>query len=83
MTWLTWSQLRTSRNNQGDFKSELSFPDVMNEGLFKPRVMFFVLTNSPATFQTMMNAIFAKKTQARLAYDLHGQHPGAHQERHI
>ena len=28
-------------------------------GLFEPRVMFFGLTNSPATFQTMMNAIFA------------------------
>ena len=28
------------------------------EGLFKPTVMFFGLTNSPATFQMMMNAIF-------------------------
>ena len=28
------------------------------EGLFEPTVMFFGLTNSPATFQTMMNAIF-------------------------
>ena len=28
------------------------------EGLFKPTVMFFRLTNSPAMFQTMMNAIF-------------------------
>ena len=28
------------------------------EGLFKPTVMFFGLTNSLATFQTMMNAIF-------------------------
>src|SRR6202012_2590206 len=27
-------------------------------GLFEPTVMFFVLTNSPATFQTMMNHIF-------------------------
>ena len=30
----------------------------MNQGLFKPLVMFFGLTNSPATFQTMMNDIF-------------------------
>jgi len=30
----------------------------MNEGLFKPTVMFFGLTNSSATFQTMMNTIF-------------------------
>ncbi|GLB45128.1 putative retrotransposable element tf2 155 kda protein type 1-like [Lyophyllum shimeji] len=29
-----------------------------NRGLFKPLVMFFGLTNSPATFQTMMNNIF-------------------------
>ncbi len=30
-----------------------------NWGLFEPLVMFFGLTNSPATFQTMMNDIFA------------------------
>src|SRR5882724_58258 len=30
----------------------------MNQGLFEPLVMFFGLTNSPATFQTMMNDIF-------------------------
>jgi len=29
-----------------------------SEGLFKPMVMFFGLTNSPATFQTMMDDIF-------------------------
>ena len=29
-----------------------------NRGLFEPLVMFFGLTNSPATFQTMMNTIF-------------------------
>ena len=29
-----------------------------NRGLFEPLVMFFSLTNSPATFQTMMNEIF-------------------------
>jgi hypothetical protein len=34
---------------------------IMNEGLFKPTVMFFRLTNSPATFQTMMNSIFANE----------------------
>ena len=32
---------------------------ITNHGLFKPTVMFFRLTNSPATFQTMMNAIFS------------------------
>jgi len=30
-----------------------------NKGLFELMVMFFGLTNSPATFQTMMNSIFA------------------------
>jgi len=29
-----------------------------NQGLFKPLVMFFGMTNSPVTFQTMMNNIF-------------------------
>ena len=29
-----------------------------NRRLFEPLVMFFGLTNSPATFQTMMNDIF-------------------------
>ena len=32
-----------------------------NRGLFKPLVMFFRLTNSLATFQTMMNHIFRKE----------------------
>jgi len=31
---------------------------ITNKGLYKPMVMFFRLTNSPATFQTMMNTIF-------------------------
>jgi hypothetical protein len=30
----------------------------MNRGLFEPLVMYFSFTNSPATFQTMMNEIF-------------------------
>jgi Reverse transcriptase (RNA-dependent DNA polymerase) len=32
----------------------------MPEGLFKPQVMFFGLTNSPATFQHMMDHVFQK-----------------------
>jgi len=32
-----------------------------NEGLFEPMVMFFGLTNSPATFQTMMNSVFTQE----------------------
>ena len=34
---------------------------ITNQGLFEPRVMFFGLTNSPATFQTIINAIFAEE----------------------
>ena len=34
---------------------------IMNQGLFEPTVMFFGLTNSPATFQTMMNVIFTQE----------------------
>jgi hypothetical protein len=30
----------------------------MNRGLFESIVIYFSLTNSPATFQTMMNEIF-------------------------
>jgi hypothetical protein len=32
---------------------------ITNQGLFEPHVMFFGLTNSPATFQMLINAIFA------------------------
>jgi hypothetical protein len=32
-----------------------------NRGLYEPRVMFFGLCNSPATFQTMMNDIFRQE----------------------
>ena len=32
-----------------------------NRGLFEPLVMFFGLTNSPVTFQTMMNDIFREE----------------------
>jgi hypothetical protein len=41
-----------------------------SEGLFKPIVMFFGLTNSPATFQTMMDDIFQEEvTQGWLKID--------------
>jgi hypothetical protein len=32
-----------------------------HKGLFEPMVMYFGLTNSPATFQTMMDTIFVDK----------------------
>ncbi|SJL08318.1 uncharacterized protein ARMOST_11681 [Armillaria ostoyae] len=43
------------RIKEGD-KEKAAFH--MNRGLFEPTVMFFGLTNSPATFQWMMNDIF-------------------------
>ena len=33
----------------------------MNQGLFQPKVMFFGLTNSPTTFQTMMDTVFREQ----------------------
>jgi hypothetical protein len=36
-----------------------------NKGLFEPLVMFFGLTNSPATFQTMMDSIFREEIASR------------------
>jgi hypothetical protein len=38
---------------------------ITNEGLFEPTVMFFGLTNSPATFQMMMNSIFSEEVVER------------------
>ena len=63
------------------------------EGLFEPTVMFFGLTNSPATFQTMMNAIFRQEVgegwlsvymddmaihTARLSHETEEQHTQRH-----
>jgi hypothetical protein len=36
-----------------------------NRGLFEPLVMFFGLTNSPATFQTMMDSIFREEIASK------------------
>ena len=54
----TKMDLRWEYNNvrikEGDeWKAAFTTP----EGLFEPTVMFFGLTNSPATFQTMMNEL--------------------------
>jgi Reverse transcriptase (RNA-dependent DNA polymerase) len=46
------------RIKQGD---EWKAAFITNKGLFEPTVMFFGLTNSPATFQTMMNSIFSEE----------------------
>ena len=57
--WFTKLDVRWGYNNvrikEGD---EWKAAFRTNRGLFEPLVMFFGLTNSPATFQTMMNALF-------------------------
>ena len=66
---------------------------ITNQGLFEPTVMFFGLTNSPATFQTMMNTIFHEEmAQGWLTIYMddmaihtgpkEGETPQQHQDRH-
>jgi len=50
------------RIKEGDeWKAAFTMP----EGLFEPTVMFFRLTNSPATFQAMMNELLRDLTNMR------------------
>jgi Reverse transcriptase (RNA-dependent DNA polymerase) len=63
---------------------------ITNEGLFKPTVMFFGLTNSPATFQMMMNSILADDIAKKwlMVYmddmAIHTKHqPGETKELHV
>jgi len=51
---------------------------ITSKGLFEPLVMFFGLTNSPATFQTMMNHLFRGLIFKRQGSDLYGRHPYFH-----
>ena len=57
--WFTKFDVRWGYNNirikEGD-QWKAAFKT--NRGLFEPTVMFFGLTNSPATFQTMMDDVF-------------------------
>ena len=60
--WFTKFDIRWGYNNvrikEGD-KWKAAFKT--NRGLFEPLVMFFGLTNSPATFQMVMDAIFVEE----------------------
>jgi len=63
---------------------------ITNEGLYEPMVMFFGLTNSPTTFQTMMNTIFHNlidKGNVTIYMDdiaIHmGPRPGENHEEHV
>jgi L-rhamnose mutarotase len=53
--------IRWGYNNVQIKKDEWKAAFITNEGLFEPTVMFFGLTNSPVTFQTMMNLIFSEE----------------------
>jgi hypothetical protein len=64
--WLSGCSLYTKFNIQWGYNNvriregdEWKAAFITDKGLFEPTVMFFGLTNSPATFQTMMNSIFA------------------------
>ena len=50
--------MRVKKENE--WKTEFS----MSEGTFKPTVMFFGLTNSPATFQAMINNLLRDMIKA-------------------
>jgi hypothetical protein len=58
-TYFTKFDVRWGYNNvwikEGD---EWKAAFATNHGLFEPKVMFFGMTNSPATFQGLMNSIF-------------------------
>ena len=48
---LRWGYNNVRIKERNEWKAAFSMP----EGSFEPTVMFFGLTNSPATFQAMMN----------------------------
>jgi hypothetical protein len=64
--WFTKFDIQWGYNNvqmkEGD---EWKATFKTNRGLFEPLVMFFGLTNSPATFQTMMDSIFKEEIASR------------------
>src|SRR5271170_6204780 len=51
-------RIRSGDEWKGAFKT--------NRGLYEPTVMFFGMCNSPATFQSMMDSIFAKEIEGNL-----------------
>ena len=67
--YFTKIDLRWGYNNvcikEGD---EWKAAFVCHRGSFEPTVMFFGLCNSPATFQTMMNEIFADMEDMVVVY---------------
>ncbi len=65
LDWLKDAQYYTKLDIHGGYNNiqivdgdEEKAVFITNRGLYEPLVMFFGLTNSPATFQMMMNLIF-------------------------
>jgi hypothetical protein len=54
---IRWGYNNVHIKDRDEWKAAFLTP----EGLFEPTVMFFGLTNSPATFQMMINTIFCKE----------------------
>ena len=50
-----YNKIQIKEGNEG----KVAF--LTHEGLFEPTIIFFRLTNSPATIQMMMNTIFQKE----------------------
>ena len=66
INWLTKAQYFTKFDVRWGYRNiciregdEWKGAIVTNRGLFEPRVMYFGMTNSPATFQALMNWVFA------------------------
>ena len=51
-------RIRSGDEWKGAFKT--------NQGLYEPTVMFFGMCNSPATFQSMMDSVFAEEIEGNL-----------------
>ena len=58
---LRWGYNNMRIKERDEWKAAFTTP----EGSFEPTVIFFGLTNSPATFQTMMNEILRDLTNTR------------------
>ena len=54
---IRWGYNNVHIKEEDEWKAAFS----CHEGSFEPLVMFFGLTNSPATFQAMMNDIFSQE----------------------
>jgi hypothetical protein len=54
-----------------------------NQGLFEPTVMFFGMSNSPATFSRMITTIFREMLQEGSCYDLNEFNSGCNERQRL